>query len=78
MNLSFEGKYMRFLEALKADYQILEAYRKSLSEERMISRVCIETVLYNYHVYNIDDIRMRLFIALHYLTLNDMYERKNE
>ena len=78
MNLSFDGKYMRFLEELKTDYQILEAYRLSLSQEHKISKVMIETVLYNYQQYNMEDLRMRLFIALHYLTLNDMYERKNE
>jgi hypothetical protein len=77
LTLSYEGKYMSFLSALRRDYQILNAYQRSFTEQRTVSSVMIETLLYNYHLLNLRDVRMRMFVALHYLTLNDMYERKN-
>lgn len=77
MSLSFEGKYMQFLDSLVTDYQIIDSYRQALKSSRHISRPMIETVLYNGPQYNINDLRMRLFVAMHYLTLNDTYERKN-
>lgn len=76
MTLSYEGKYMQFLDSLNADYQILDAYKNSFRKERKISRAMIETVMYNSPQYNLSDPRMRVFLALHYLTLNDQYERK--
>jgi len=75
--LSYDGKFMRFLEALKADYPLLGAYHKSFSEERAMNATMIEAFLYNYHFYNLQDVRVRLLLAIHYLTINDMYERKN-
>lgn len=78
LTLNFNGKYMSFLTALRRDYELLEAYKRSFTEERKISTVMIETLLFNYHLLNMNDVRIRLFVALHYLTLNDMYERKNE
>ena len=77
MTLSYDGKFMLFLESLKADYPLLGAYHQSFSEEHAITAVMIETFLYNYHLYNISDVRIRLLVALHHLTINDMYERKN-
>ena len=74
--LSYDGKYMQFLEALSNHYQILEAYRKSFAQEHRMSPDMINGVLYNYHLYNMGDIRMRLFVALHYLTLNAVFEQK--
>lgn len=76
MNLSLDGKYMQFLDSLNADYQILDAYKNSFKKEKKISRAMIETVMYNSQQYNLSDPRMRVFLALHYLTLNDVYERK--
>lgn len=76
-SLSTEGKYVQFLKALRKDYQILEAYQRSFLQERKMATPMIETLLYNFHLLNLKDIRIRLFVALHYLTLNDLYERKN-
>ena len=75
--LSSNGKFMRLLERLKEDYPLLGAYHKSFSEEHAMTSVMIETFLYNYQLYNMRDVRIRLLVAIHYLTLNDMYERKN-
>jgi hypothetical protein len=77
MNLSFSGKYLQFLEALQSDYQIIQAYIQSFKTEQTISPKMIEGVMFNYRLYNMSDLRMRLFIALHYLTVNDIYERRN-
>lgn len=77
MNLSFDGKYMRFLDTLKIDHQIIDAYTRSFKDEHRMSSKMIEGVLYTAHLYDLSDLRMRLFIAMHYLTVNDMYERKN-
>lgn len=76
-SLNVDGKYAEFLKALRRDYQILEAYQRSFLQERKMATPMIETLLYNFHLLNMKDIRIRLFVALHYLTLNDLYERKN-
>jgi hypothetical protein len=78
MNLSYNGKFMRFLETLAQEYPLLGAYLKSFREEQGMNSVMIESFLYNYHLYQVSDVRVRLLFALHYLTINDIYERKNE
>lgn len=78
MRLNPDGKWMKFLDELSRQVTIMDAYTKSFREERAMSSLMIENVLYNYHLYNMHDVRMRLFVAIHYLTLNDIYSRKAE
>jgi hypothetical protein len=77
MNLSYNGKYMQFLEALKDPYPLLGAYHKSFVEEQGMNSVMIESFLFNFHLYNLSDVRIRVLMGLHYLTINDIYERKS-
>jgi hypothetical protein len=77
IHLNFDGKYTQFLDSLKTDHRIIESYVATLKRELTINSTMIEGVMFNYRLYDMNDLRMRLFIAVHYLTINDMYERRN-
>jgi hypothetical protein len=78
ISLNHEGKYAQFLDSLKTDYPVLTAYINSFKSERKVTPKMIDSVLFDYRLLDMSDLRMRLFIALHYLTINDTSVRRNQ
>ena len=77
INLNYNGKYYRFLKKLSSDYKLIEWYCESFDVMGAMSPWMVQNLLVNYKDYNTNDIRIRLFAAIHYLTLNDQH-RRNE
>lgn len=76
MRLNPEGKYRYFLQAVQEDYMIFQSYYEAFQSTGQMTASMIETVLYNFRLYNMEDVRVRLLIALHYLTINDSFSRE--
>jgi len=65
------GKLFQFLETEVApDYPVIHADVEKLRIAGETSPPLIATILFHYENYNIQDDRVRLFIALHYMGLN--------
>lgn len=74
----YNGKYVKFLKELSNDDKIIKNYHDSFEAAGDISPSMIAGLLMNYDYYNINDLRVRLVVAVHYLTMNDQYERKEK
>jgi hypothetical protein len=77
ISLNAEGKYLLLLQRLRNKYASLDSYVQSFQEEKRLSSAMIESVMTDDDRFNINDPAVRLFLAVHYLTINDIYERKS-
>ena len=75
-----DGKYAKFLKEFGKENEMAEAYSESLETSGGISPTLIFGILRikKHHQYDLNDIRLQLVLAIHYLTLNDQYERKEK
>jgi len=78
ISLRYDGKYIEFLEELGHEDKLLKNYYESFIAAGTISPDSIAHLLKMYNDYDIKDIRVRLLISIHYLTLNDQFERKEK
>lgn len=78
MRINPDGNYTRFLDALRKEHLIFHAYVESFLSTQTLSGPMIEGILINYLQFDTQDVKVRLLIAMHYLTLNDMYERHGQ
>jgi hypothetical protein len=74
------SKYPKFLKELGKEYELIKNYSESLETSGGISPIMIGDILIikKHHQYDLNDIRLQLVLAIHYLTLNDQYERKEK
>jgi len=71
-----DNKYMEFLRRTGESHEIIEFYKHSvLTEGGSIGPGLFASVLIDHNKYDLEDIRMRFIVAIHYLTLNDQYKR---
>ena len=70
------GKYMEFLKRTGRNDKIIQYYYEHVSAAGDIPPSIFWHMIASYQYYNIDDIRVKFIIAIHYLTLNDTYERR--
>ena len=71
-----DSKYMEFLRRTADDYEIIAFYYDSiLAEGGLIGPGLFASVLIDHDKYDLEDIRLRFIVAIHYLTLNDQYNR---
>ena len=77
-SFKFDGKYIEYLKELGKTYKVINDYTESFMDAGDMSPTMWVNVLMDYENYNINDIRVKLFIAIHYLTLNDQSERKEK
>lgn len=75
ITLNVKGKYIDFLKELAADENLVKMYLASFEDAGDISPHMIAHLLKRYNDYDIHDVRIRLLIAVHYLTLNDGFKR---
>ncbi len=69
--INHSGKYSKFLKEVGKKDSIINIYQDHLHGHGDISPQLFSNVLMNYQNYNINDKKVRLIIAIHYLTLND-------
>lgn len=74
INLKHQSKYALFLESYGAQNKKVKSYHERLHAVGDISPSMIGDVLVNHKKYDISDKRIKLLIAIHYLTLNEQFE----
>jgi hypothetical protein len=72
------GKYLKFLKRTGRDDKVINQYHETIEASGDIPPSLIAGLLINYDHYNIKDIRVRFIVAVHYLTLNDRFERREK
>ncbi len=70
--LKQESKYQNFLQRLGKENQKVHNYQNHFREAGDFSPPMISELLMNYELYDVSDERIKLFVAVHYLTLNDI------
>ena len=75
IGIKYDCKYVDYLEQLGKDYEVINNYYDGFKSIGDIGPHRVADLLVNYHNYNTKDIRIRLVVAIHYLTLNDRNER---
>ncbi len=75
LELKYDGKYMEFLEKVGEQDGKIAQYCSSFKGMGVISPSMMADFVKNYKDYNINDPKVRLIIAIHYLTMNDFMNR---
>ena len=75
LELRYGGKYMEFLEEVGEQDEKIAQYCNSFKGMGVISPSMMADLVKNYKDYNINDPKVRLIIAIHYLTMNDFMNR---
>jgi len=75
ISINLKGKYVVFLESLGKEHGLIKKYDEMLRGSGDISGGMVASLLMFHKKYDTNDIRIRLLIAIHYLTLNDQFER---
>lgn len=73
-----DGKYIRFLKEFSKDSDVVKNYYETYEKAGQISPLMISGLVIHFDKYDVSDIRMRLLIAIHYLTLNDDTKREEK
>lgn len=74
--LNTNGKYFNFIKEVGQTDNFIKDYYEKVEASGDISPSLIAGILINYENLNIQDIRVQFIIAIHYMTLNDRYSRK--
>lgn len=75
IQLNGNGKYLQFLKKLGGQNKVIKDYVNGLEIAGDISPSMIAVLVKNYSKYDIKDPKIRLMVAIHYLTLNDQWTR---
>ncbi len=70
-----DGKFVAFLKRAGSDNDAIKNYYETLRQAGDIAPSMRAALLINYPFYNLQDISVRLMLAIHYLTLNDQILR---
>lgn len=73
-----QGSYFAFLIELAREEKLAKNYVEAFEAAGQMSPGSISHLLKMYNMYNIKDERIRLMIAIHYLTLNDGFKRNEK
>jgi len=76
LDLNPYGKYKDFLDKLGDEYIELNRYHSGLITSGGISPGMFGFILQGFDSLNINDVRVRFVVAIHYLTTNDNYSRR--
>ena len=71
INIVYIGKYLKFLKEFGKENSVVDLYSDHFEQMGGISPSCVAMVLNEYKQFDVTDIRIQFFIAMHYLTLND-------
>ena len=78
ISFSPETKYFEFLEKYGKENKLVNYYSDSFKAAGDISPTMNASLIMQYELYDISDLRTKLIIAIHYLTLNDQFYRKEK
>lgn len=78
IDLKNHSKYVSFLNEYGKESDFIKEYHNSLKMSGGIGPAMISNMMMSYEYYDIYDIRMKLVFAIHYLTLNDQFNRKEK
>ena len=76
--LKYGDRYHRFLSALGKENEKIKQYEATFQKTGTITPSMIADVLVNYTEYDLTDLRVRLVIAIHYLTLNRTFSENEQ
>ncbi len=76
LELNYNGKYLDFLKKYGEENKTIHSYYESIKNSGDISPSTSAILILNYKLFEPSDIRSKLIIAIHYLTLNDDFNRK--
>lgn len=76
LSFNLNGKFVAFLKEFGETNNKIHSYQERLEAVGDISPTMMGDIVVNYTDYNISDDRIRLFIAIHYLTLNQQFEAR--
>lgn len=76
--LKYGGQYNNFLNAMAKENEAIQQYVDVFNQAGTITPSMIANVLLNYENFDLDQQRGRLFITIHYLTLNKMFSEAEE
>lgn len=76
LSLNPKGKYASLLKEVGKKDSVINNYYNGLQRVGDISPSIVSDLLKNYKNYNIKNPKVRLMIAIHYLTLNDQFDTK--
>lgn len=75
MTYNCNGKFVRFLETFAKEDEVVKDYYNSFQSAGDIVPSMVARLQKLHKDYDTHDIRIRLLIAIHYLTLSDQYHR---
>lgn len=78
LGLNYEGKYRKFLNEYGKENKEIENYAESFNVSADLSPSMIAELSMNYESFNIYELKTKLVIAIHYLTLNDQNWRNEK
>lgn len=73
-----KGKYLEFLKRTGRNDKVIKQYYESLRKYGDLAPSLIAWLLVSYDYFMIEDIRVKFVVAIHYLTLNDQFKRKEK
>jgi hypothetical protein len=76
VHLNLSGKYLEFLKKVAEDDKVIKSYFGTIEAAGDITPSLVKGLLANHSYYDIKDIRVIFIVAIHYLTLNDQFGRK--
>jgi hypothetical protein len=74
----WDGKFMDFLRKAGKKNKFIKAYHESVEAAGGPPPSLIAGIIMNYDNLNIEDLKVKFVIAIHYLTLNDQHKRKEK
>lgn len=78
VDFALGGNYFNFLREVGKSYRVVNKYYQSIIAAGCIPPAIGVEFLVNHDYYNIDDLRVKFMVAIHYLTLNDRSKRKEK
>jgi hypothetical protein len=74
----WDSKFMKFLKKAGKKDEFIKAYHESVEATGGPGPSIIAGIIMNYDKLNIEDLKVKFVIAIHYLTLNDQNKRKEK
>ncbi|MBJ2174620.1 hypothetical protein JBL43_10260 [Aureibaculum sp. A20] len=78
LEFNFDGNYIKFLNKFARENKAIGQYMYSYKQVRGLGPSLVANLIFNYKSFEIADIRTKVVIAIHYLTLNDQFHREEK
>jgi len=78
LRYNIRGKHVKMMYEMSLEDELMKYYYDMWQEWYTLQVITSGKTLENYKNYDIDDVRMKLVVAIHYLTMNDNFERNKK